>query len=139
MLCLKTTGSSSDPSGSSTRAQGRRGRACRALCPTGEPPRPPTPPLQRLLLAREELLDVLAAELGTLHDRMADAGKHFLEPGTDLTLADLLGAPLDPFGCLIHFGLVGGVGRPEGQNHGREEDRKSTRLNSSHITISYAV
>src|SRR6266496_2747674 len=46
MLCLKTTGSSSDPSGSSTRAQGRRGKACRTPCPTEGPVQPPTPTLQ---------------------------------------------------------------------------------------------
>src|SRR5690606_40147439 len=32
-----------------------------------------------------------------------------------------------------------GDGRPAGQDHGDEEDRKSTRLNSSHVKISYAV
>src|SRR6266571_9031410 len=46
MLCLKTTGSSSDPSGSNTRAQGRRGRAYRTPCPTEGPVRPATPTLQ---------------------------------------------------------------------------------------------
>src|SRR5438093_9132394 len=56
--------------------------------------------------------DVLAAELGTLHEGMADARKHFPEPETDLTLADLLGTPLDPFGRLVQLGLVGSPGRP---------------------------
>src|SRR5436309_329563 len=74
-----------------------------------------------LLLTFEKLLDILTAELGTLYDRMADAREHFLESGADLTLADLLGALLDPFRCLIHFGLVGGIGRPGGQSDGREE------------------
>src|SRR5699024_6850126 len=34
-----------------------------------------------------------------------------------------------------HVGPVDG----EGVNHGGEQDRKSTRLNSSHVSISYAV
>ena len=34
---------------------------------------------------------------------MADAREHFSEPETDLTLADLLGTPLDPFGRLVHL------------------------------------
>src|SRR5437773_6705635 len=33
----------------------------------------------------------------------------------------------------------GGRGRRRGDDSGRRRDRKSTRLNSSHITISYAV
>src|SRR6266508_500159 len=74
-----------------------------------------------LLLTCEKLLDVLAAELGTFHDGMADAREHFLEPGADLTLTDLLCAPLDPLGRLIHLGLVGGAGRPAGESEGREE------------------
>src|SRR5438552_723937 len=52
---------------------------------------------------------------------MADAGEHFLEPGADLTLTDLLGAPLDTFGRLIHLGLVGGADRSAGESQGREE------------------
>src|SRR5207249_3876331 len=74
-----------------------------------------------LLLPGKELLDVLAAELGTFDDGVADAREHLLEPGADLALADLLGAPLDPFGRLVHLGLVGGGGRPAGQSQGREE------------------
>src|SRR6266852_8104335 len=74
-----------------------------------------------LLLTLEEFFDVLAAELGTFHDGMADALEHFLEPGADLTLADLLDAPLDPFGRLVHLGLVGGADRPAGESQGRKE------------------
>src|SRR6266508_5191116 len=69
-----------------------------------------------LLLTREKLLDVLAAELGTFHDGVADARKHFFDPGADSTLADLLGALLDPFGRLVHLGLIGRAGRPAGES-----------------------
>src|SRR5713226_3040743 len=82
--------------------------------------RPPSR-TEPLLLTREKLLDVLAAELGTFHDGMADAREHFLEPGATLTLADLLGAPLDPLGRLVHLGLVGGAGRPAGESQSRKE------------------
>src|SRR6266542_3016823 len=74
-----------------------------------------------LLLPREKLLDVLAAELGTFHDGMADARKHLPEPETDLTLPDLLGTTLDPFGRLVHLGLVGRPRRPARESQGREE------------------
>src|SRR6266481_347358 len=74
-----------------------------------------------LLLTREKLLDVFAAELGTFHEGVADAREHFLESGADLTLADLLGALLDPFGRLVHLGLVGGAGRPAKECQGRED------------------
>jgi len=77
-----------------------------------------------LLLAREELLDVLAAELGTFDDRMTDAREHLLEPGAELTLADLLGAPLDPLGRLVHLGLVGGGSRSARKSQGRQESGK---------------
>ena len=65
---------------------------------SGRRPRPSPVPsrTEPLLLTREKLLDVLAAELGTFHDSMADAREHFLEPGADLTLADLLGALARP-------------------------------------------
>src|SRR6266849_3835418 len=76
-----------------------------------------------LLLTREELLDILTAELGAFDDRMADARKHLPEPQADLTLADLLGAVLDPFGRRVHLALVGGIGRAPGQGHDREECR----------------
>src|SRR5437773_5537358 len=36
-------------------------------------------------------------------------------------------------------GVRGRGARDAGEHHARDEDRKSTRLNSSHITISYAV
>src|SRR5262245_59567240 len=68
--------------------------------------------LKPLLLAREELLDVLAAELRTFHDGVADTREHFPEPQADLTPPDLLGASLDPLGRLIHLGLVGRDGCP---------------------------
>src|SRR5260370_36987141 len=76
-----------------------------------------------LLLTREELLDILAAELGAFDDRMADARKHLLEPRADLTLADLFGALLDLLGRSVHLALVGGAGCVPGQGHDREECR----------------
>src|SRR5262249_52796622 len=80
-----------------------------------------------LLLAREELLDVLAAELGAFDDGVADAGEHLLEPRTDLALADLLGAALDPLGRLVDLGLVGGVGGTAGQRYRGEECESDPR------------
>src|SRR5215470_7226028 len=74
-----------------------------------------------LLLACEELHDVVMAELEALHEGLADALEHFLHAGPALTLADLLGAPLDPLGCLVHLGLVGSSGRSAREGHGREE------------------
>src|SRR5437667_8308690 len=62
-------------------------------------------------------------------------------------LQALLGArkrapgPRDPAAAArdrpLHRGRV--AGRPAGRRRERAPDRKSTRLNSSHITISYAV
>jgi hypothetical protein len=67
-----------------------------------------------LTLTGEELLDIRSAELGAFDDRMADARKHLLEPRADLTLADLVGAPFDPFGRHVHLALVSSVGRAPG-------------------------
>src|SRR5262249_1861253 len=75
---------------------------------------------EALLLTREDLLDILAAELGTFDDRMADARKHLLEPRADLTLADLFGALLDSLGRPVDLALVSSPGRTPGQGH-REE------------------
>src|SRR5256885_6959703 len=38
-----------------------------------------------------------------------------------------------------HRGTAGGCGAPARLPHGKHTDRKSTRLNSSHLVISYAV
>src|SRR5215475_8149305 len=75
---------------------------------------------ESLLLTREELLDILAAELGAFDDRMADARKHLLEPRADLTLADLFGALLDPFGRAVHLGLVSGISGAAEQGQRKE-------------------
>jgi hypothetical protein len=98
------------------------------LLPLLDRPRPP--PCRRrptatagapLLLPRESLLDVLAAELGPFYDSVANAREHLLEPWADLTPADLLGAPLDPFGRLVYLGLVSGASGPARESQGREE------------------
>src|SRR5512139_1660643 len=57
----------------------------------------------------EELAHRLAAELGALEDRVADAREHLLETRADFPLPDLLGALLDPPGLLIDLRLVGGA------------------------------
>src|SRR5262249_6751053 len=73
---------------------------------------------------REELLDVLPAELGAFHHGVTDAREHLLEAGTDLTLTDLLGASLDPLGRLVHLGLVSCGRGSAGESHGREESKR---------------
>src|SRR5215467_10619541 len=55
---------------------------------------------------------------------MADARKHLPEPRPDLTSADLLRAPLDPFRRSVHLALVGGTGRTPGQGHDRDQCQK---------------
>src|SRR5262249_13602248 len=54
-------------------------------------------------------------------------GEHLLEPRTDLALADLLGAALDPLGRLVDLGLVGGVGGTAGQRYRGEECESDPR------------
>ena len=90
--------------------------------PDGRPARAFVPSRESLLLTGEELLDILAAELGAFDDRMADARKHLLEPRADLTLTDLVGAPFDPLGRPVHLALVSSLGRAAG-NGDREEHR----------------
>src|SRR3712207_7979376 len=55
-------------------------------------------------------------------------------------LQQLLDDVLDVFADIAGFGQRGRVGDHEGDvEHARQGDRKSTRLNSSHANISYAV
>src|SRR5215467_96920 len=77
-----------------------------------------------LLLSREELPDVLPAELGAFHHGVTDAREHLSEAEADLTLTDLLGASFDPLGRLVHLGLVSRGRAPAGESHGREESRR---------------
>src|SRR2546426_2991737 len=48
-------------------------------------------------------------------------------------------APFVPAAVQRWSGRSGDVARGRGGRHDRREDRKSTRLNSSHLVISYAV
>src|SRR5690625_6340592 len=50
---------------------------------------------------------------------------------------DMLPAPWDGFGIQANYTYIDSEGIPNFE--GSEEDRKSTRLNSSHVAISYAV
>src|SRR5699024_12408343 len=50
----------------------------------------------------------------------------------------LQGAGRDPAAPLRHRSRRVGQGGNDAQNRRQEEDRKSTRLNSSHVSISYA-
>jgi hypothetical protein len=69
---------------------------------------------------------------------MADAREHSSEPETDLTLADLLGTLLDPFGRLVHhLGLVGGPRGParESQDGERLLDNAGSSQNASDTAV----
>src|SRR2546426_11829924 len=60
-----------------------------------------------------------------------------LFPYTTLFRSDVLGEQPERIGARDHLAEhVVSLGRPAG---GHERDRKSTRLNSSHLVISYAV
>src|SRR3712207_7633220 len=55
------------------------------------------------------------------------------------TLAVLGMALLHPLICLVVYGAWAAAAGTLGERLGRDPDRKSTRLNSSHANISYAV
>src|SRR5713101_4863470 len=83
----------------------------------------PAPGARRALAAEsplEELPHRVAAELGTLDDRVADTREHLLEARADMTPSDLLGALLDLLGRPVHLRLVGGTGRAATQSHGHQ-------------------
>src|SRR3712207_8420042 len=75
--------------------------------------------------------DTATTEIYTLslHDALPISLDHFWQ-GKDV--AHFLVEPLDD--CLGHAGRAG-----QAEPGDRDEDRKSTRLNSSHANISYAV
>src|SRR6266540_5331685 len=56
-----------------------------------------------------------------------------------LSLHDALPISPKPASLLRHRQYAAREGMPERRGADRRQDRKSTRLNSSHITISYAV
>src|SRR3712207_8370861 len=72
--------------------------------------------------------------------------EHHPEDEQEVGAAAHVAEPVDdhaaPLRCLVSAGQVA-ADRREGEEHGaiagRVEDRKSTRLNSSHANISYAV
>src|SRR5699024_11634609 len=98
-----------------------RPRASRAPRPPRAPPRRPRPPLSPYTtLFRSEIADVLISG-----GRIDAVGTEIASPpGAESVEAE---------GCVVLPGLV------DLHTHLREPDRKSTRLNSSHVSISYAV
>src|SRR5437773_8626179 len=73
----------------------------------------------------------------SLHDALP------ISPGYRIQVADTVGAG-DAFAAAFLHGIGAGwplkeIGDFANRRRFRAEDRKSTRLNSSHITISYAV
>src|SRR5207249_9460875 len=93
---------------------------------------PPCPPLfpYTTLFRSVRADDADSAPPGRGHQRVLEAGP---------LLAGLGEATAEHDGCGDAAG--GGVGDDGGDGVGRngDEDRKSTRLNSSHVSISYAV
>src|SRR2546426_3964944 len=69
--------------------------------------------------------------------RSGDASKEGVADGPRL-LVDLFQHEVLEAGLLGHDRIPGDA-LHLGSDHGREGDRKSTRLNSSHLVISYAV
>src|SRR5690554_5025954 len=91
----------------------------------------------RLMADPEQELGRLCAALGLMQNRAAVAEyiDNFLSPElrhTRFEAGDLVIAPLVPEEVRLAYGVLG-------QACGRQIDRKSTRLNSSHVRISYAV
>src|SRR5690606_40947430 len=94
----------------------------------GERPSSPTRRSSELIQDKRE------GGVGEVHAEIVRAGRDTLRPGA--ALADL------GVGRIPGFGEVEGerlLDRPQRRARGVERDRKSTRLNSSHVKISYAV
>src|SRR5207248_9122144 len=73
-------------------------------------------------------------------DLLVEGGGHDLASHRPLHVGHFLGALVDQQDDEEGVGVVGGDGvRDVLQEHSLAGDRKSTRLNSSHRTISYAV
>src|SRR5690606_42064151 len=102
--------------------------------PPGRPPRSPLSPYTTLFRSLGDLEQVFL-ELGQLAGTHQRLGMHQIG-GVDLLVAMLVDMQVKH---VLSQGPVQTRDRAAHQRKARAGDRKSTRLNSSHVKISYAV
>src|SRR2546426_3364833 len=87
--------------------------------------------------------DTATTEIYTLSLHDALPISQVLPPGTNIHVKDSLGVglyiPFPDFGDNPSYAATEGDRKQETGYKARPQDRKSTRLNSSHLVISYAV